>query len=378
MSTILLTLMHSTTLYANPKQCRVEIANVNANVKEADALTPVEYVYDVTFDERCQLRAVPVLNEVMDCKRPQVDFKPGNNSGILNAHTVVECVYRRPGFYYLPPVKFELTAPDNTVETYHPNLHRLTVPYRKDFHDTDLDIENTLVLLQWSQHLRQIWRILIAVVIGILGITGLYFKRQKTQNRAEKSSKERSPIDEFMTEIQALQAMSPVSMDDYKQFHDKLSQSVKTFISRRLGTDVLSCTSMQVCETLKKLGVSSELCQNAKRLLKSSACVRFAQYIPKYSDNLAIMNETVELVESLDAFAREKEKASKDSSSSHDAETDHESTTHQNGLIHPDDSGLNNIPIFLQEPQESADDSIKDDSALPETPHHNEDGKDDN
>ncbi|MBQ9396557.1 MAG: hypothetical protein IJU23_13715 [Proteobacteria bacterium] len=333
---LLLTLLHSSTLYAEPSRCNAAITTLKPVASEADPIMPVEYVYDVTFDEHCQLRPVPVLSEVMDCKRPQVELKPGSRNGSLNAHATVSCVFRRPGHYYLPPVKFELTAPDNSVETLHPNLHYLTIPYRKDFHDTDIDLENTLVLLSWTQHLRQIWRILLAVIVGILAVTTLYFKHQKNKTLPEKHAKAQSPIEEFMAEIKALQTMSPVSMDDYKVFHDKLSHGVKTYISRRLGSDVMSLTSIQVCAQLKKLGVSSELCQDAKRLLRSSACIRFAQYVPKYSDNLALLNETVELVEKLEAFAKEKEKIQTVTPASQNAETENAPTTDLYKLFHPD------------------------------------------
>lgn len=337
---VLPTLLHSAAVYAEPAICHTEITQISPVTSEADTLMPIEYIYDVTFDERCQLRAIPEPNEVMDCKRPQTDLKQGNRLESLNAHVTVECVYRRPGFYYLPPVRFELTAPDNSIQTFHPNLYRLKIPYRKDFHDTDIAIENTLVLLSWSRHLRHIWRILLAVIIGILAFTILYFRRQKNKEFREKPDKEQSPIEEFMAEIQSLQVMSPVSMEDYKQFHDKLSQGVKTYISRRLKTDVMSCTSMQVCNNLSRLGVSTSLCDTAKRLLKSSACVRFAQYIPKYSDNLEILNQTKELVENLESFAKEKDSLSKHEQHTHDDEIEHTAVLEENAQNNTEHAGI--------------------------------------
>lgn len=296
---------------AEGKICHLELSSLEPEPQMTEILTKVKFRYEFKYDEACHLQTIPTNTDPVICKRPHIEVRDSElTTQQLNIVTV-ECVYRRPGHYYLSPLKFEMVSSDMSErQVIHPEMRHMVIKGYSGTQDVGASLENSLMLMPWRMRSIGIWGVFFGLAILFCGVLFAYFEYSKRVNAQRTESEERlMPIQEFKTEVAELVNVTPITLDEYKVYHDRLSFAIRLFISRRFGLDIMSLTTNQLVARLKEEALPESICQMMSELLKESDYVKYALDAPSPADNLMLLRDMDTLADNLEAFAVRKEEA---------------------------------------------------------------------
>ena len=148
----------------------------------------------------------------------------------------------------------------------------------KTFHDikTILDVKEPFPLWKW---IAAVFLILLIVLIILLI---RYFKKR---NKDEVFSSSLTPFDEAMKSLQKLKEENLLKKNEVKQFHTKLSDIFRRYISRKTHTNLLNRTSAEILLLLQESNLNKESVSRVAGALRMSDAVKFAKYYPPLSEN---------------------------------------------------------------------------------------------
>ncbi len=279
--------------FGEDNTCHFKLTASEPEVSESNILMPVVYRYKATYDESCRLNVVRIIYRSMECAKPQIELGPSELMSQLTANVSVTCQFRNSGYFYLPPVEFEVM--DNRDEQgrmiFYPSMNVVKIGGYKEIPD-EIDLNKLLELQLWKKNQRGMWLIFFFLGVVVLFVVLAAHSRMSRSKTLQTAEPELKPIERFLAEVSRLVDESPATMEEYKSYHDRLSGAFRVFVSERYGFPGLNCTTSQFCDHLKALNISEELCEEAHRLLGESDCIKFAQEIPSQAANLLLLRDT--------------------------------------------------------------------------------------
>ena len=300
----------------NASHCDVSISASNEVPSSTHLLTPVLYQFDVTFHERCHIAVLPHSSEQISCNKPSVELVPNDQPGKLSNRIQVKCEYLSPGFFFRPPFSVQiLDGTEHAVGSMIPAMHEIEVKPFLDESGRTRQLEDNLVLMSWNQ--VQVWVLILLTVISVLLLSGIAiaiwrYRRHKQLAEMQQTIEELKPIERFSLEIEQLVNIIPVSIEEYKAYHDSLSNALRQYIRERTQIDAPSCTTFQLCKRLKKRDFSQEICEIVMRILGESDRVKFAYEAPGQGANMMLLRDAANLANLIETHMIETEAESTD------------------------------------------------------------------
>ncbi len=171
----------------------------------------------------------------------------------------------------------------------------------KPFHDIKTIIE---VKKEWPWW---IWALLgLAIILLILWIIFLvkFLKKKKTTNSFFTSKL--SPYDEAMQSLSELEKEQLIQNNKVKEYHVRLTEIFKRYLSRKTNTYQLHLTSDELLIELSDLNLSKEQIADFANSLRMGNAVKFAQYIPPVYENEKCFSQTKEIITSINNIMNKK------------------------------------------------------------------------
>ena len=292
--TTVLSLVIGTHAYA--KDCHVNIQDLS-ELNSVSLLSPINFNYQITYDSDCSFEVINIDQSYRKCHEPNI--QTNDKDGIKSARIGIECIYTYYGYFYTPPIQFRVKDSDLNQVLMAPDNREIEVLAKKD----ESENSSKYAWIHWSQ--RTSWPFTFCLVFLVIccGGIGYYFyrkKRLKNQNEVILQANISGPLNVFLEETQKLENWIPKTIEEYQQYHDKLSQCLRIYISSRFGVDALKLTTHQLIEKISNDGVDSEYGNELRRLLGASDRVKFARDVPSQNDNLKLLRDARELVSVLE------------------------------------------------------------------------------
>ena len=291
--TTVLCLVMGSRAYA--KDCHVEIQDLSEHAS-VSLLSPINFSYQITYDSDCSFDALKLDQSYRKCHDPSI--QTNDRDGVKSARIGIECIYTRYGYFYTPPIQFRVTDSDATKVLIAPDYREIEVLAKKNASENS----SGYAWIHWSQ--RSSWPFTVCLVILVIcgGWGGYHFYHKKRlKNDLALKAKAFNPLNVFLEDTQKLESWIPKTIEEYQQYHDKLSQCLRIYISSRFGVDALNLTTNQLVEKISYDGVGSGYGNELRRLLGASDRVKFARDVPSQDDNLKMLHDARELVTALDA-----------------------------------------------------------------------------
>lgn len=281
--------------------CHVEIHELETETERNAILTPIQIRYDISLDNACHFRIIPTAQMPMVCSKPSQEILPGTTPGRHRARVETECQFRRPGFFYAPPVQFEVTSNhDKKTSIVSPRLHPIEIVPQAP--ESPAPFENLLKIQRWTPQLSTFWIILFGALILAMGSVIAWSIRNSTQaqKQLEEEQREPRPIERFLAQIAPLAESAPTSVEEFKIFHDVLSYALRTYLAEKFKLDMMSCTTRNLKQLLIGIGISEASCSEILRILFESDRVKFAQNIPSQASIVLLIKNANGIVSRLE------------------------------------------------------------------------------
>ncbi len=145
----------------------------------------------------------------------------------------------------------------------------------KTFHDikTIIGVKDEWPLWKWIAA-----GICLLLLIGLIIFLVRYLRKKKSVSDA--FSSRLTPFDEAMKSLQQLIEERLLENNDVKQFHTRLSDIFRRYISRKTNTNLLNQTSAEILLLLQENRLSKENVSQVASALRMSDAVKFAKYHP--------------------------------------------------------------------------------------------------
>jgi hypothetical protein len=168
------------------------------------------------------------------------------------------------------------------------------------FHDIKNIIEVKKTFPWWAWMLVGLGVILLIVLILFLF---KYFKKEKETTIFESKL---SPYDEAMQSLTDLEKDNLPEQNKFKEYHSRLSDIFKRYLSRKTNTYQLHLTTDELLIELNGLDLSKELISNFANCLRMGNAVKFARYIPPAYENEKCLVQTKEMITAINNIVNKK------------------------------------------------------------------------
>lgn len=168
------------------------------------------------------------------------------------------------------------------------------------FHDIKNIIEVKKSFPWWAWAL-----VALGIIILIIWILFLFkfFKKKKDVKIFESKL---SPYDEAMQSLNDLEKEDLLQQNKFKEYHSRLSDIFKRYLSRKTNTYQLHLTTDELLIELKGFDLSKELISNFAGSLRLGNAVKFAQYIPPAYENENSFLQTKEMITAINNIVNQK------------------------------------------------------------------------
>ncbi len=159
------------------------------------------------------------------------------------------------------------------------------------FHDIKSIIEVKKVWPWWW------WALLgIGILLLIFWIIFLikFFKKKKAT--PDFFNSKLSPFDEAMKALNDLQNENLLQNNEVKQYHYRLTEIFKRFISRKSKTYKMYLTSDEILMDINEYGFTKEQLSSFANCLRMGNAVKFAKYIPPQNESENCLNEIKKMI----------------------------------------------------------------------------------
>ena len=149
----------------------------------------------------------------------------------------------------------------------------------KTFHDikTILEVKDQWPLWKWF-----LAGLLLLLFLAVIIFLIRFFKRKNSKNVF---SSRLSPFDEAMKLLQQLWDDKLLEKDGLKEFHTRIFDIFRRYISRKTNNNLLNQTSSEMLLLLQDHKVTRETVSTSANVLKMGEAVKFAKYHPSLSEN---------------------------------------------------------------------------------------------
>jgi hypothetical protein len=222
------------------------------------------------------------------------------SNGILNCSQVIKFTSFDSGQNTFPPLPmiFHPSQKNATIRLFTDSL-LIHVNYSpldsvKTFHDIKSIIE-----------VKDEWPLWMWIALGlsiILLIILLYFLIRNSGRKKLKTvfTSKLSPIHEAQQLLKELESQQLLSKGEVKQFHTRLAEIFKRYISRKTNSNLLNLTTDEILINLSALSINKEIISITANNLRMADAVKFAKFIPgNHESNEAFFN-TRTIIEKID------------------------------------------------------------------------------
>ena len=105
-----------------------------------------------------------------------------------------------------------------------------------------------------------------------------------------------SPYEEAMQSLTDLQQQQLLQKNEVKEYHTRLSEIFKRYLSRKLKTYKMNLTSDEILMELDKYEPGKEQLFAFANCLRMSSAVKFAKYIPPQNESEKCLEQTKEMI----------------------------------------------------------------------------------
>ena len=168
------------------------------------------------------------------------------------------------------------------------------------FHDIKNIIEVKKSFPWWAWAL-----VALGIILLIIWILFLFkfFKKKKDVKIFESKL---SPYDEAMQSLNDLEKEDLLQQNKFKEYHSRLSDIFKRYLSRKTNTYQLHLTTDELLMELNGFDLSKEQISNFAGSLRLGNAVKFAQYIPPAYENENSFLQTKEMITAINNIVNKK------------------------------------------------------------------------
>jgi hypothetical protein len=168
------------------------------------------------------------------------------------------------------------------------------------FHDIKNIIEVKKSFPWWAWAL-----VALGIIILITSILFLlkFFNKKKDVKIFESKL---SPYDEAMQSLNDLEKEDLLQQNKFKEYHSRLSDIFKRYLSRKTNTYQLHLTTDELLIELNGFDLSKEQISNFAGSLRLGNAVKFAQYIPPAYENEKAFSQTKEMITAINNIVNKK------------------------------------------------------------------------
>ncbi len=135
----------------------------------------------------------------------------------------------------------------------------------------------------------------ILLLLVLLIILWRYFKSRKKTSDLVFNGKQ-SPYDEAMQALEKLKGLNLQNAEEAKQYHIKLAEIFKWYVSRKQRTSIMNKTTGDVLVHLADNNLSKEIIGDAATALRCGDAVKFAKFLPTTIESEECFNKIKETI----------------------------------------------------------------------------------
>lgn len=222
------------------------------------------------------------------------------NNGILTYKQTLTLTSFDSGIYSIPaqPINFNDNQDDSTTtlltDSIPINISYSPLDSTKTFHDikTIIEVKDETPLWIWISGAALILLLIFAIIYFIK-----YLKRKKPQLLFNSKL---SPYEEAMQSISIIQKEDLLTKGDIKQFHTRLTDIFKRYVSRKLQKNMLNLTSSETLLLLNDKHLTQENTALLAASLRMTDAVKFAKYAPPVSQSETSLMNTKIVIEQME------------------------------------------------------------------------------
>lgn len=169
------------------------------------------------------------------------------------------------------------------------------------FHDIKTIME---VKKAWPWWIWALLALAIILLIGWIIFLIKYFKKKKDTTILFTSKL--SPFDEAMQSLSELEKQKPQDNKQIKEFHSRLTEIFKRYLSRMANAYKLHLTTDEILIEISEYNLSKEQLAEFANCLRMGNAVKFAQYIPAVYENEKCLSQTRVVVIDIDSLVNKK------------------------------------------------------------------------
>lgn len=284
--------------------CHLTIEPKEPTPNPTHILSTVQFQFAVQYDAACHIKVLPTAKSPMLCSTPQIDIEPAQTPEQFRANIFVPCQFKRPGFYYSPPIALEISKNDHaTAQNIPLKLQKVTIKPYLNPDNASIPLEDTLEIRPWIQTGGYLGLLGMLIGLGLFGIVFGCLRWRKNQTIPQiQTPPPPPPVKIFLAEIATLIDITPQTIEEYKRYHDKLSNGLRQYLSAKTKLNVLNCTTSQLAAQLTQTDLTDVLQQEIIRLLSASDVVKFTRNMPGSAANLKLLRDCEKLAENIETF----------------------------------------------------------------------------
>ncbi len=222
-------------------------------------------------------------------------------NGILTYKQTLTLTSFDSGLYAIPAmaVNVEAVSGDTTMNLFTDsipiNISFSPLDSTKTFHDIKsiIEVKDEIPLWMWLSG----GALLILLIVAIIYLIK-YFKTRK--KRVPIFESKLSPIDEAMQSLNELQKEQFLYKGEVKQYHTKLTDIFKRYLSRKMERNILNLTSSDILLLLNDTLLSKENTALIAGALRMTDAVKFAKFYPHKEESEAALLNTKKVIEQID------------------------------------------------------------------------------
>ena len=147
------------------------------------------------------------------------------------------------------------------------------------------------------------WWVWLLIGLGVLIIIGLVVFLIRVFRKKEKITEifdaKLTPYDEAMKSLKGLESENLLQRGEVKDFHTRLTEIFKRYITRKTNSYKLHLTSDEVLMELNGYGLKKEKLSAFANCLRMSNAVKFAKYVPPVSESEECLQQTRDVIKEI-------------------------------------------------------------------------------
>lgn len=146
------------------------------------------------------------------------------------------------------------------------------------------------------------WVVGAVLIFGLTILSYWLYRRSKKNKKTVIPTSNLSPYEEAMQDLESLQQFDLSNTKELQQFHIKLIDTLRRYLSRKENNDYLNKTTGDILLAVNNNYLEKDIVTKAAAALRFSDAVKYAKYQPPVNDskdNQQTIKETIDLIESV-------------------------------------------------------------------------------